>query len=87
MLPLAFIGVLLMAAGAIMIWSPLWIAEQNKRNLDRVWGPGNFVSRSLDAQKDRLQVYRRLGIFIVAFGALWTTLVIVAMLVGAAPPS
>lgn len=84
MLPLAFIGVLLMAAGAIMIWSPLWTAEQNKRNLDRLWVRDNFVSRSLEAQKDRVQVYRRLGIFIVAFGALWTTLVIVVMLRGTA---
>jgi hypothetical protein len=79
---LPFFGLLAISLGAILRWSPLWFAEQNRRNLDRTWGTGNIVSKSLDAQKDPLQIYRRLGVFFMVFGALWTALAIVVVVRG-----
>jgi hypothetical protein len=86
MLALALIGGLIVSGGLIMIVSPLWISEQNRRNLDRIWGPDNFVSKSLSAQKDPLRIYRRLGAFAVALGLIWIA-VPVAVMLGVLTPS
>jgi hypothetical protein len=86
MLALALIGGLIVTAGVIMIVSPLWISEQNRRNLDRPWGHDNFISKSLDAQKDPLRIYRLLGAFAVALGLVWIA-VPVAVMLGMLTPS
>ena len=80
MLALALIGGLIVTAGVIMIVSPLWISEQNRRNLDRVWGPDNSISKSLDSQKDPLRIYRLLGAFVVALGLIWIAVAVAVML-------
>ena len=79
MLPLIGVGLLLIAWGVILIKSPLWFAEQNRRGLEKVWGPGNWIVKSIDAQKDPLQVYRRMGGFLVVFAVVWTALAILNM--------
>jgi hypothetical protein len=86
MLPLALFGGLIVAAGAIMLVSPLWVSEQNRRNLDRAWGPHNVISTSLDAQKDPLRIYRLLGAFAVALGLI-SIAVPVAVILGVLTPS
>jgi len=86
MLALALIGGLIVTAGVIMIVSPLWISEQNRRNLDPPWGHDNFISKSLDAQKDPLRIYRLLGAFAVALGLVWIA-VPVAVMLGMLTPS
>ncbi|MGW4931206.1 hypothetical protein ACWEOH_18885 [Agromyces sp. NPDC004153] len=73
------VGLLLIAWGVILITSPLWFAEQNRRGLEKIWGPGNWIVKSIEAQKDPLQVYRRMGVSFVVFAVVWTALAIVFM--------
>lgn len=46
----------------------------------RAWGPRNFISKSLDRQKDPLRIYRLLGAFMVALGLIWIAVPVAAML-------